>query len=401
MTKIILGNLDLIKIGDRLRKVDRFLLDILSVRLAHGGLSDYVAECKRKESKAGYYDNLRKKKEKERIGSMKRWAKEMGLDPNFAASLMYQMISESCRVQSSEMVIKLKKREGKIDEKNPDIVYSYQRRNLLELTAAIAPFYTKNYAQDFFGSMRYFQFEKEILGKLTATLEDHSLAIDLGCATGVISSYLSPTFEKIIGYDISPKMIVEANKNVGSDKKNLYFENADIEEDLNLQENSVSLAIMNMGTCSDIRNIEKVLECLRKALSPDGKFFLSFYNSESLLSKIGFLPWPMQLAAHIDQEKRCLEVHYGNEIYLLYARPRNMEEVESLLNKFGLVIEEYFTYPTLASILPNIILEKEDKPGTKEPNKEVQKLIEMIDSELATSPLNCGTYIIVTGRKNV
>ena len=397
---MLLGKLDLVKIGNRLRRVDHFIINILKVRLAHGGLSDYVAECKRKNSADGIFKKKRKKIETQRINLMKKWSKKEGIDPDFAASLMYQLITESCRVQDDIMVDR--KRENKkndIDEDNPEEIYKFQKHDLLRLTSNIARFYDDSYAKDFFGSNIYFKFEKELIGKLIANLEDRSLAIDLGCATGKISRFLKPEFDNVIGYDISPAMIKEARKQASKSEKDITFLELDLENGLNIQENSVSLAVMNMGTASEIKNIKKVLLNIKKALTPNGKFILSFYNSESIMAKIGFIPWPKQIAAHIDSEKNCLEVYYNNEIYFLYAQPRNIREIESLLENAGLVLDEKLTYPTFASIMPNIILENEDKDGNIEPNKEACQLIKKMDDELSSSSTNCGTYTIVTGGK--
>jgi SAM-dependent methyltransferase len=201
-----------------------------------------------------------------------------------------------------------------------------------------------------------------------------------------------------VGYDVSPNMIAVANRRREERVvPNIEFVNADIENGIDLPENSVSLAIMNMGTASDVKDIKRVLECLRRILHPTGKFFLSFYNSESLLTKIGFVPWPMTLVAYIDADRRCLAVHYADNIYFLYARPRSIKEIENIFIDFE--IDNIFTYPTFASILPHIITEHCDEIGNHQPNEEVRKFIKKIDNELASSPLNCGTYIIVTGGK--
>jgi hypothetical protein len=157
---------------------------------------------------------------------------------------------------------------------------------------------------------------------------------------------------------------------------------------------------MNMGTASDIKNISKILKSVKHSLKPNGKFLFSFYNSESLLAKIGFLPWPMPLAAYIDYDKHCLEVNYDNQVYFLYARPRSVDEVRRLLSEFNFEVENIYTFPTYSSILPNIILEDEDSDEKNEQKKEAKKLIEKIDIKLTSTDLNSGTYIIVTGSKS-
>ncbi len=396
---MILGELDLNKIGERLKKTDRFLLDILMMRLAQGGLSDCVAENKRRCSPDGIFNKRRQEVEDKRIDLMKGWAKERGIDPNFAALLMYAIMSESCRVQDEIMVAQHQNHGEKIDEGNHEEVYKLQRENLLELTKAVAKDYDQHYGTGHLGSKLYFSFEKKVLnGQIAEGLQSNKLAIDLGCATGIMPFEIAHKFKRVIGYDISPDMINVARSKISTETSHVEFMSADIESGIDLPENSVSLAIMNMGTASDIKNIKGVLNNLKKIIEPGGKFFLSFYNTESLLHKIGFVPWPVPLAAHIDTDKKCLEVHHDGKIYFLYARPRSVKEVSELLSDFE--IDDIVTFPTLASIIPNIITENENGDGERKPNKPVHKLIKEIDTELANSDLYCGTYIIVTGGKS-
>lgn len=398
---MILGNLNLGKTGMRLRKTDRFILDILATRLAQGGLSDIVAENKKRTTADGIYSKRRKDKEDLRINLMKIWAEDRGIDPNFAAALMYHVIAESCLVQDNVMVDDLQKKKAKINESNPEDVYALQCQNLLELTSAVADGYDQWYGSGLLGSMLYFKFEKKILsGMIAEDLKNHGLAIDLGCATGKMAFEVAHKFKRVIGYDISPDMIRVANSKKSPETSHIEFVVSDIEKGLDLPENSVSLAIMNMGTAGDIKNIGGVLQDIQKSLEPGGKFFLSFYNSESLFHKVGFIPWPVPLAAHMDTDRNCLEVHHDGEVYFIYAKQRNVQEVRNLLS--DLEIDDILTFPTIASIIPNIITEIEngEKDPRSTPNKAAQKLIKDIDTTIAHSDLHCGTYIIVTGGKS-
>lgn len=397
---MILGELNLIKLDERFRKTDRMLMDILKIRLANGGLSDAVAENKRKDEESidGVFSKRRLDIEIKRIARMQKWADENGINPNFAASLMYQIITESCMVQDEHMIKKIKNHESKVDEKDADALYAYQQQNLLSLTAVVAESYEENYGKGHLASELYFKFEKGLLHRMIAeNIPDNELAIDLGCATGVISFDIAPRFKKVIGYDISPNMIIVANQKKAERKvENVDFINEDIESGINLPDNSVSLVIMNMGTGSDLKNTKGVVAEIKRVLKPGGKFFISFYNTNSLLNKVGFIPWPMTLSAYVDPDRRCLTVSYENNVYFLHARSRTVEEVESLLSEFEV---DVFTYPTLASILPNILTENCDVDGNHQPNEEVRKYIKKIDTKLSGSSLNCGTYIIATGGK--
>lgn len=381
---MIVGNLDLNKIGARLKRTDKFLIDILSIRLANGGLSDFVAATKRK--KDDVYGIRRPEIENARIEAMKEWAISYGINPNFAAGLMYNIMSESCLVQHEIMVDKYQKHESSIDENNPELVYEFYQHNLLNLIASVTDSYDEGYGKGFLGSELYFAFEKSVLHDLITKLKNKSLAIDFGCATGIMANEMaSRGFKKVIGYDLSPDMIKAAEAKA---IPNSEFINTDIEKGIDLPDNSVSLAVMNMGTASDIEDIEGVLKELKRCLTPDGKFLLSFYNSESLLARLGFIPWPLQQSARFDYETNCLEVHHNKKVYFLYAKTRDVDEVKTLLHDFK--IDNILTFPTIASVLPDIVLEG---------NENAREFIDQLDRELATSAMHCGNYIIVTGGK--
>jgi len=56
--KTILGDLDLKKIAERLARTDEFILHVLAVRLAQGGLSDFVAINKAVAGKDGRWEYI-------------------------------------------------------------------------------------------------------------------------------------------------------------------------------------------------------------------------------------------------------------------------------------------------------------------------------------------------------
>ena len=81
-------------IGERLARVDRKLVELLRARAL---LSEEVARCKMLEGKT----ILQMKTEKKRINQFVSWAKELGLDQEFARALYFLIIAESCRIQIS------------------------------------------------------------------------------------------------------------------------------------------------------------------------------------------------------------------------------------------------------------------------------------------------------------
>lgn len=410
----MLGLLNLKKISRRLARVDRHLLQTLAVRIGAGSLSDAVAECKRKQQ-GPLPDLTRKEIEDQRMAQAATWAERLGIDPDYAAAVLYGVISESCRTQMNFLYRHFNDQESR--EEDPEVVWRFYRKELLRLTKAVAPHYDKSYAREFFGTKLYLRFEKGELGRLVADLEHHQLALDLGCATGAKSVFLSESFKKVVGYDISPDMIERANaklEKANGNSDRIIFSVADLEEGIPQDDASVSLVLMNLGTGSDIRNIDKLLAETQRVLHPGGAFLFSFYNSDSLLSKLGFLPWPTSMAAMVDQDKRCLEVHFEKEVFLIYARPYTVDEVRQLFMNSGLAIREIFTYPSLSAILPEDILTTEtfnsygdlveDRRYHQsimevEDNQLARDALAKVDEELARSSQNLGAYILVMGVK--
>jgi len=287
----MLGLLNLSKIGRRLARVDRHLFQTLAVRIGAGSLSDAVAECKRNEQ--GPLPELtRKEVEDQRMAQATTWAERLGIDPDYASTVLYGVISKSCRTQMNFLYRHFNDQKfGKEDD--AEAVWRFYRDELLRLTKAVAPHYDESYAREFFGTKIYLRFEKGELGRLIADLEDHQLALDLGCATGIKSVMLSESFKQVVGYDISPDMIAKAKARLEKENgngKRVIFEVADLEEGIPQNDASVSLVLMNLGTGSDIRNINKLLAETQRVLSPGGVFLFSFYNADSLLAKLGFLP---------------------------------------------------------------------------------------------------------------
>lgn len=368
--------LNLDEIGGRLRKIDRQIVILLSQRMK---LSLQVEQWK----EAHQQPILRPEVEERRLAEIATWAKEKGVSPDFARAMFYFIIRESCAVQVSYL-----QNEGQheIEPQNEAEWHKQFKNNLLSLTAEIADSYDSLYDKGFFATHTYLDFESKVLEQELALMKDKDLALDIGCATGSVGLKLAPLFSQVIGYDISPEMIGQAkNKTVASGIWNARFEVADIESGIPQKDASVSLVVMNMGTASDIRAIKELLLEIERVLKPGGRLLLSFYNIGALFYR-WFIPWPISLAAEINLSKHCLDVHWGEKIYSIYARPYTTEEVKALIPK-TLTISSTLTYPTISSILPNELFEEEA----------VQASITEIDEKL--SNFSSGAYILVTGTK--
>lgn len=374
--------LELSKISERLAKVDTMLMALLRKRME---LALEVERRKAFEIKKKNRKIFQPVRENKRIRAVKNWAGENGMNPHFAEAVLYLAIGESCKQQMIQLQNRVESKKTHLDDEKK---WSRAlKRNLLTLTKQWSKSYN-NYGEAFFGTRTYLGYELGILEQEISKLPDREVFVDLGCATGRLTFQLARRFKRVVGYDISPHMIEKANAKIPeADLKRICFKVVDIESGIPEPDNSVSLIVMNLGTASDVREIKSVLKEIARVLKPHGRFFLSFYNSEALLYRWDFIPWPTGLAAQINIHKHCLDVHSGKKILSVYARPYSSDEISDII-KGGITISQTLTYPTISAILPNDLFENQP---------EVQKSIEAVDKELATS--SGGAYIIATGQK--
>ena len=82
------------------------------------------------------------------------------------------------------------------------------------------------------------QYQKHLLSKINTT---QGVALDIGCGTGEFTKKLSSLFSKVIGIDVSPKMIDEAKKR--NNPSNVDFINVDVETYLKTTEEKYDLII--------------------------------------------------------------------------------------------------------------------------------------------------------------
>lgn len=385
--------LSLNELGERIKVIDRHMVGLCAKRME---LGREVERTKREKNDPLFRAQI----ENDRLAATRKWAKEEGIDPNFAQAILYFVIGEMCKEE-------IKQLQGKpvLEE----ISLEQQRENLLALTEEIAPRYDKLYDKDkdenkdkdkdesknndFFATISYLEFENGIIRREADTLLSRGevdLALDLGCATGRIAFRLAEQFKRVKGYDISPAMIAraEAKRQAEIEKfGNISFNVADIEEGIPEATSSVSFAVMNFGTASDITDLRRVLAAIRRILKPDGRFVLSFYNAGSLLNKCWFVPWPVSLVAKINQLEHCLDVRLNDKVFSIPARPYSVRELAKIFSQSGFANFQIVTYPTVSSILPRVFFEEDG----------MKQFIEAIDHQLTN--LNTGAYILVTGRK--
>jgi len=393
--------LDVLRVD--LDKTDRHIVALLSKRIE-------LARKIEEEKFFGGEPILMEETEQGKLGRLATLASKKGLSIPFVQSLFYSLFSESCRIQTKQR----DQRNGVALSSVEDDEKRYQRlkQNLLDLTDQLMHGESGTYNIDSFGTISYLDFEKDVIKNEIGTLEslgNNSLAIDLGCGVGIVSFSMTPHFQQVKGFDISPSMVGQASfirEHTGIDTLRASFEVLDIENGLPLEAESVSFVAMTMGTASDIRNIRRVLASIKRVLKKDGRFVLSFYNSAALFYRWS-LPWQVSLMAEINPIDHCLNVHVRDKVFQLYARPYTKREVRKLLTREGFLISSLYTYPALAAIMPNELFYGVDEAQRASHRGEVRsavlqeeetkKTIRQIDKGLIDSDM--GAYILVTGRK--
>ncbi|MDO8571806.1 MAG: methyltransferase domain-containing protein [bacterium] len=390
-TRVHFQNLD--ELAPLIRITDGVLIEVLAKR---GKLAGLVGDYKDLHGD----EKIRKEVEVRRMDEAGAYAKKIGVDPDFARSMILHAIAESCRIQIMQTDAKhvSKQLEWIDDDVNKWLVHL--RENLIKLTELVAPIYET----DLYGpgasvaTSMYVEYEWDQIRHEIENLRPRgplNLALDLGCATGRLTRQLSAYFRKVIGYDLSPHMLEVAKARPLIDNQGeIVYTLADIEEGMkDIPSESVNLVIMTVGTASDFYDLRRVLTSVNRVLAPHGRFVLSFYNKSALMYQL-FVPWPLSLQAMVNIEKNYLEVTVGEQTFPVFARLYDTGQVKQLLAKARLKVSRMLTYPTLGSIFPNPVLRQKlaiHKEG------EVVALMKDIDQKLSSEAM--GAYVIVTGSK--
>jgi len=202
---------------------------------------------------------------------------------------------------------------------------------------------------------------------------------------------LTDKFSSVIGYELSPDMVRIAREKITPDLTGrLSFEEHDLEQGIPLPDESVSFVLMNLGTASDIREIQKLIGEISRVLKRGGRYLMSFYNKDALVYKWDFLPWPDGLAAEINQSLSCLDVRVNQDTYSIYAKSYSTDEVEKMLGRTLAASLNIATFPTVSALLPNQSFDKG--------NEKAREAVDELDRQLST--LTNGAYIVATGEKS-
>ncbi len=164
--------------------------------------------------------------------------------------------------------------------------------------------------------------------------------LDLGCGTGPMAAEIAKKGATVVGVDRSPEMIQQARKNYPA----LRFEVMDAREVAFAEPFD---AVLSNATLHWVKEPEKVVVGIAKALKPGGRFVAEFGgkgNVQELLRaagrawrKLGIAgpvpdPWYYPSVAEYSAilEKHGLEVTYAN----LFERPTPLEDGEQGLRNW-------------------------------------------------------------------
>ncbi|MBI4088301.1 methyltransferase domain-containing protein [Candidatus Kaiserbacteria bacterium] len=385
MSTIETGTDSVIKdLGLQIAQVDVVLMGAIRRRM------DLSAQVVARKVELGHPRIFNPDREDERIERVKEWARKHGINANFAAALLYLIIDESCKVQTD--LLQMKGGDLVLPSRgDPRERHAALRPNLIELTRCVAESYEESYASAYFATRAHDTHERAHIRGLFAATSDRSLLLDLGCASGRIGRSLAGSFAQVTGYDLSEDMIRVATENAHAEAlENTVFRVADLENGIPERDASVSFAVMNQGTASDLLDLPGFMKELHRVLKPGAKFLLSFYNKDALLYKWGFMPLDVGLAAMVNVHGHCLDVRVHDQLFSVFARAYGASEVRKLITTSGLVVDEIFAYPTIASILPTALLDGPEQ-------EEVQAAVSTLDEQLTAETY--GAYLTVLGTK--
>ncbi len=234
----------------------------------------------------------------------------------------------------------------------------------LVLSEISAPIFDEHYAKDKVATRAVMRYEEACLAKLLRRLQHEgrtSIAVDVGCGTGRHSFMLARYFDEVYAFDFSPKMILEATaKQSELGDTRIQFSVGDFEyeriRDESTFHGACDLVVASFGMGSFIEDTTQMLRRLHDWLKPGGYLFISFYNENSITSKLTPTWRDTSFSADIDAEHHTLKVELPGAIkFNIFCRPFNdgtRGEINKIFN-----IDDVYMYPTVMALLPNELLQ--------------------------------------------
>jgi Methylase involved in ubiquinone/menaquinone biosynthesis len=200
------------------------------------------------------------------------------------------------------------------------------------------------------------QYQNYMLRQIKKT---HGVFLDLGCGTGEFCKILAPMCDKVIGIDVAPKMIAEANKRNLQNPIEYILTDADTY--LSKNENTFD-AIVSIAAFHHM-DYQKTLEECKKALKPGGVLIIQdLYHENTLtfksLSLIGMIVNPFFMLIHdgrlfVSEEERAVWAsHSDDDVYNTMSEISAM--ARAVLKTFSLKRHLFWRY-TLVYNKPELL----------------------------------------------
>ena len=109
--------------------------------------------------------------------------------------------------------------------------------------------------------------------------------LDIGCGSGEFTSILKDYYGKVIGMDVSDKMIEIAKKNYAN--RNIIFTKNEC-TNTQLSDNSIDY-IFALGLFDYIENIENVLNEFKRILKHKGKILITIPKNPSIFRLVSII----------------------------------------------------------------------------------------------------------------
>lgn len=269
----------------------------------------------------------------------------------------------------------------------------------LVLSEYAAPKYDESYGKGNFATQCIKDFEEDIVAQVVKLVPSRQLTMDIGCGTGRHSFLLlnEAGFDKVIGFDFSPKMVQVAqgkkNEIAGSnvfDPEKITFERMDVEDEEFKQENGCAdLICATFGMGSFVENINNLLKKFWLLLKDKGILVISFYNKAGIQYQVNPVWRDSSLSAKLTGNDE-LEVNIGGAVFTIYCKSYEFQEICRKLDSYFSIVGQY-SFPTLSAFLPNSIFAE---------NRFAQKIFKEIDMTIASKEdMMHGSYFLFICRK--
>lgn len=138
--------------------------------------------------------------------------------------------------------------------------------------------FSKDYDQSAIDNAAVIMDHPIILNLLKKEINKKGVGLDLGCGTGILTLKTASFVKKIIGLDISPKMIKIAKSKLEPSKLNVRFKQFDITQKIPFKNNCFDFIISSLVVCH-IENVKNLYKEVYRVLKPNGIFIFDDLTS--------------------------------------------------------------------------------------------------------------------------